>query len=99
MNEHPSAHWFWKLQSVVVGLVGLYLVFLPVQCAYLIAVKHMRVFFPLVGYPISFLLGVYLLQTPYLVFRKYGVRARIQMWLGTAVAVPIIGLFLAPMFL
>jgi hypothetical protein len=91
-THNRSGHWVWKVFACVVGLVGLYLAFLFSQCMYFMFVKHVPVFFPLVGYPLLLILAYLFLQAPFLVFRKHGPRARIQ----TAVCSVLAAVIIAP---
>lgn len=98
-TEIANAHWVWKAVACVVGLVGIYLVFIFFQCLYFMFVRHVRAFFPLFGYPVLLILGYLFLQTPFLVFRKYGPRARIQTVACSMLAGAIIVISLGPLLL
>jgi len=90
-------HWIVKALSCLVGLVGIYIVFMVFFLLYLFFVRKMRVFFPFFGYPIGFLLAYFFLQTPYLVFKEYGVRARFQLWICTILGLSVMGLLYWPL--
>ncbi len=96
-TDRPSASWVWKALACVVGLAGLYLVFTFFQCMDVLFVEQGRIFFPLFGYPVLLILGYLFLQTPFLIFWKYGPRARIQAVACGVLAGVIIGVFLGPL--
>jgi len=79
-----------KIQSLVVGFVGAGLILLPVKALYIAQTTETRVLFHPIAMVIAWVLGFFFLQTPYLIFRRYGKRALIQLWVCTVLAAIIV---------
>jgi hypothetical protein len=88
---NPQASWLLKLLSVVVGIMGLYIVTWPIIVIYS-RYLGMRAMMDPIGMLICFLVGGWMAQMPHRVFRRYSGTAPRLFWLAAIIALGLGGL-------